>query len=145
VEIIVYEKPLPIIDPESRPYWSALSEHRLMLKYCTSCHKFHFYPRELCPYCHSDVLEWRQSTGDGTIYSFTIARRPAGTAFAAEVPYVIGVIELDDGPRMTATVVTGDVEAVEIGQRVSIMFDDVTEEITLARFVIKQQESAHEL
>ena len=59
----MYEKPLPVIDPESQPYWDALKQHRLLLKHCRACQRFHHYPRELCPHCHSDALEWADGLG----------------------------------------------------------------------------------
>lgn len=130
----MYEKPLPTVDPESAPYWSALKESRLILKHCRDCGRHHFYPRALCPHCHSDALEWSDARGTGSIYSFTVARRPAGPAFKADAPYVVAVVELDEGARMMTNIVTGDVNAVRIGQRVSVHFDAVTDDITLPKF-----------
>ena len=130
----MYEKPLPTVDPESAPYWSALKENRLILKYCRDCGRHHFYPRALCPHCHSDALEWSDARGTGSIYSFTVARRPAGAAFKADAPYVVAVVELDEGARMMTNIVTDDVNAVRIGQRVAVHFDAVTDDITLPKF-----------
>lgn len=130
----MYEKPLPTIDPESRPYWDALKQHRLMLKHCRDCQRHHFYPRELCPHCHSDALEWAQAAGTGCIYSYTVARRPAGPAYKSDTPYVVAIVELDEGARMMTNIVTADVEAVRIGQRVMVRFEDVTAEVTLPKF-----------
>ena len=130
----MYDKPLPVIDGESRPYWDALKQHRLTLKRCHDCGKHHFYPRVLCPHCHSDAVEWVDACGTGTSYSFTIARRPAGPAFKADTPYVVAVIDLDEGARMMTNIVTDDVEAVRIGQRVTVRYDDVTDEVTLPKF-----------
>ena len=130
----MYDKPLPIVDPESAPYWSALKERRLILKHCRDCGRHHFYPRALCPHCHSDALEWSDSRGTGSIYSYTVARRPAGPAFKADAPYVVAVVELDEGARMMTNLVTDDVESVRIGQRVAVHFDAVTDEVTLPRF-----------
>lgn len=130
----MYDKPLPVIDSESRPYWDALKQHRLTLKRCQDCGKHHFYPRALCPHCHSDAVEWVDARGTGTIYSFTIARRPAGPAFKADTPYVVAVVELDEGARMMSNIVTDKVDAVRIGQHVSVQYEDVTEEVTLPKF-----------
>ncbi len=130
----MYEKPLPVVDPESAPYWSALKDKRLILKHCRDCGRHHFYPRALCPHCHSDALEWTDARGTGSIYSFTIARRPAGPAFKADTPYVVAVIDLDEGARMLTNIVIDDVEAVRIGQRVAVHFDAVTDDITLPKF-----------
>tara|TARA_R110000851_G_scaffold3033_1_gene12220 strand:+ start:80 stop:487 length:408 start_codon:yes stop_codon:yes gene_type:complete len=132
----MYEKPLPVIDPESQPYWDALKQHRLLLKRCRACERFHHYPRELCPHCHSDDLEWSQAAGTGRIYTYTVARRPAGPAFKPDAPYVVALVELDEGPRLMTNIVTTDVESVRIDQRVTVQFDDVTPEVTLPRFTV---------
>lgn len=130
----MYEKPLPVVDAESAPYWAALKEHRLILKRCRDCGRHHFYPRALCPHCHSDALEWADASGRGSIYSYTVARRPAGPAFKADAPYVVAVVDLDEGARMMTNIVTDDVESVRIGQRVAVAFEAVTDEITLPKF-----------
>ncbi len=130
----MYDKPLPIVDPESAPYWAALKDRRLILKRCRDCGRHHFYPRALCPHCHSDDLEWAEARGTGSVYSYTVARRPAGPAFKADAPYVVAVVDLDEGARMMTNIVTDDVEAVRIGQRVAVQFDAVTDEVTLPRF-----------
>jgi hypothetical protein len=130
----MYEKPLPVVDPESAPYWAALKERRLILKHCRDCGRHHFYPRALCPHCHSDALEWADASGRGSIYSYTVARRPAGPAFKADAPYVVAVVDLDEGARMMTNIVTDDVESVRIGQRVAVAFEAVTDEITLPKF-----------
>lgn len=130
----MYEKPLPVVDPESRPYWEALCARRLLLKRCRSCTRYHHYPRELCPYCGSDTVEWAEARGGGTVYSYTVARRPAGPAFKQDVPYVVAIIELDEGARMMSNIVGIDPSEVRIGQRVAVEFEAVTPEITLPRF-----------
>jgi uncharacterized protein len=73
----MYEKPLPAIDIESAPFWQAAREHRLAIMQCRLCDRHFFYPRALCPHCHSSLVEWTKASGRGAIYSFTIARRPA--------------------------------------------------------------------
>lgn len=133
-QTLAYEKPVPVIDPGTKPFWDAARAHRLMVPHCRSCDRPHFYPRELCPFCHSDDLEWVELSGKGEVYSYTIARKPAGPIFAADVPYVIAMIALDEGPRMLTNIVTDDVEALRIGDRVMVSFDDVTPELTLPKF-----------
>ena len=133
-----YEKPLPVIDPGTKPFWDAAKDHRLSIPKCNSCGKYHFYPRELCPHCHSDDLEWTDVSGRGEVYSYTIARKPAGPAYVPDVPYVIAMIALDEGPRMLTNIVTSDVDSVRIGDRVAVQFDDVTPEVTLPKFIVVQ-------
>ena len=131
-----YTKPLPIVDPGSKPFWDAAREHRLLIPRCNACGKHHFYPRELCPHCFSDDLTWVDACGQGEIYSFTIARMPAGPVFAPDVPYVIAMIALDEGPRMLTNLVVSNVDTVRIGDRVAVEFDDVTPEVTLPKFKV---------
>lgn len=131
-----YTKPLPIVDPGSKPFWDAAREHRLLIPRCNACGKHHFYPRELCPHCFSDDLTWVDASGQGEIYSFTIARMPAGPVFAPDVPYVIAMIALDEGPRMLTNLVVSNVDTVRIGDRVAVEFDDVTPEVTLPKFKV---------
>lgn len=132
----MYEKPLPVVDTESRPFWEAAKAHKLILQHCSGCGKFVFYPRAVCPHCYAEGLAWKEAAGEGTIHSFTVARRPAGPAFKESVPYVIALIDLKEGPRMMTNIVTDDVDSVRIGQSVKVVFDDVTDEITLPKFEV---------
>ena len=132
----MYEKPLPVFDADSRPFWEGAKAHKLVLQQCGGCGKFVFYPRVLCPHCHSDSLEWKDVSGEGTIHTFTVARRPAGPTFKEDLPYVVALIDLKEGPRMMSNIVTDDVDSVKIGQSVKVTFDDVTGEVTLPKFQV---------
>lgn len=141
----MYEKPLPVPDAETTPYWEGLRSRKLLLRYCAACKRCHFYPRALCPSCHSDELEWKEASGRGEVYTYTVARRPAGPAFKASVPYVVALIQLEEGPRMMSNILTDDVEGVRIGRRVQVDFDDVTDEITLPKFRFEDEASTTQL
>ncbi len=130
----MYEKPLPVIDNETRPFWEAAKAHKLVLQQCGGCGKYVYYPRAICPHCHADSLEWKDVSGEGTIHTFTVARRPAGPAFKPDLPYVVALIDLKEGPRMMSNIVTEDVDSVKIGQAVTVVFEDVTDEVTLPKF-----------
>jgi uncharacterized OB-fold protein len=130
----MYEKPLPGIDGESRPFWQAARERRLVVPHCRECGRHFFYPRLLCPHCHAAAVEWVNASGRGTVYSFTIARRPAGPAFKTDVPYVVALVELEEGPRLMSNILTADVGSIRIGLPVKAVFEDVTEEVTLVKF-----------
>ena len=133
-------KPEPTIDPDSAPYWEALNAGRLILKSCRGCKKAHFYPRELCPFCHSDDLGWIQASGRGVIYSFTVCRRPAGPAFADELPYVVALIDLAEGPRMMSRIF-GDPSRVAIGSHVEVRFERQSDDLVLPFFELLEQQS----
>ncbi len=128
------EKPLPVIDHDSAPYWEAAHEGRLDIPLCGDCGKHHFYPRAICPYCHSDNLKFDTVSGRGEVHTFTIARRPAGPAFADDVPYVVALIELEEGPRMMSRIQTDDPEKVYIGAKVEVTFVKASDEISFPYF-----------
>src|SRR5204863_185345 len=109
----------------------------LMFQRCKLCGTHVFYPRDICPgpNCFGvGTLEWVESSGKGYVYAHTISYQPAHPAFADEVPYVLAIIELDEGWRMNSNVVNIDPEAVKIGMRVEVVWDDVTPEVTLPKF-----------
>jgi uncharacterized protein len=130
----VNQRPLPKPDHDSAVYWEAARRHELLVQQCGSCQRFRFYPRSICPYCFSDKFEWQRSAGLGTVYSFTVIHRPAFPAFRDKVPYVLALIELNEGVRMMSNILGCDPKAVEIGMAVEVTFEDVTDEITLPQF-----------
>lgn len=129
-----YTKPLPAITATSRPFWDAAREHRLLIQRSKKTGKAVFYPRATSPYGPKDELEWIEASGLGTVYSFTIARRPTAPQWASDVPYVLAIVELAEGARMTTNIVNCDVDAVRIGMPVRAVFDDVTLGVTLVKF-----------
>ena len=132
-----YKKPLPTPSHVSRPFWDAAKEHRLTYQRCTACGTRVFYPRDVCPgpECFGvGTLEWVESSGKGWVYASSISYQPAHPAFADDVPYVLAIIELDEGARMHSNVVGIDPKEVEIGMRVEVVWDDVTPEFSLPKF-----------
>ncbi|MGE0542538.1 MAG: Zn-ribbon domain-containing OB-fold protein [Dehalococcoidia bacterium] len=128
-------KPLPAPTPTSQPFWDALRAHEVRIQQCTSCDAFIFYPRSNCPSCLSADLTWQKVAGTGTIYTFTIARRPTAPPFADEVPQKIAVVKLDEGPHLTTTLVNVEPEEIRIGMRVQPVFDDIAGiDVTLLRY-----------
>ncbi len=127
-----YIKPLPKPSPTSRPYWEAARRHELQLQHCGACGGYIYYPRPRCPNCMSDNLTWERVTGRGKLYSYTIVRRASTRSFA-DRPYVLAIVELDEGPHMTTNLIT-PLEQLKIGMPVTVYFDDVTSEHTLVKF-----------
>lgn len=128
------ERPLPTPDPATLPYWEAARRHNLSLPCCTACGHWHFYPRTLCPSCGSPDIAWRESAGKGHIFSFTIVERAPSPAFQSEVPYALGIIALDEGPHLMATIVGGKIEDIRIGDRVAVRYVDIDDVISLPVF-----------
>ena len=93
-----------------------------------------FFPRESCPVCLSDNLEWVTVSGKARLYSYTIVHRPANPAFADLVPYNLSIVQLDEGPRLISTVVDCELDDLEIDMPLDVHFDDVTDDVTLVKF-----------
>ena len=130
-----YAGPLPVPTPESRPFWEAARRHELSLQRCRACGRRVFYPRAACPNCLSPDLEWRRVSGRGTLHTFTIVHRGAKN-FPLAAPYVLAVVELEEGPRLMTNLVgvEADPVRVRIGMPVEVVFEDVSSEVTLPRF-----------
>ncbi|MCP5068250.1 MAG: acyl dehydratase, partial [bacterium] len=117
------------------PFWEALTRHEVQIQQCASCQAWIYYPRAFCPECLSPELEWKQISGKGTLYSFTIARRPTAPFWADEVPQLIVVVELDEGPRLTSTLCNIEEADIRVGMRLRPVFDDIAgKDVTLLRY-----------
>ena len=109
-------------------------EGRLMIQRCKATGQTFLYSRQLVPGVVDTEVEWIEASGRGTIYSYTVARRPAGQAFAGDCPYVIVSVELAEGARVMSNLVTDDPDSVAIGQAVEVVFDKVSEDLTIPKF-----------
>ena len=127
-------KHFPRPTPETEAYWDGCRKHELLLQRCTECSEFQFYPRILCTSCSSDKLEWVKANGQGKILTFTVVRRPVSEAYAADIPYVVALIELDEGPTMMSNVVECNPEALKIGDPVRVLFEDWSKDISIPMF-----------
>lgn len=129
-----YQKPLPRIDADIRPFWEGCKRHELLLQRCLDCGRYIWYPRQFCGHCLSEKTEWVPASGKGTVYTFTVIRQTRARGFRDEVPYVVAYVQLDEGVIMMSNVVNIAPEKVHIGMPVRVTFDDVTEEVTLPKF-----------
>jgi len=130
-------KALPIPTPLSAPYWRACREGRLVLQRCTACGQRQFYPRAICTQCVSEQLEWSDASGRGRVKSFTVIRRAVSAAYEPDVPYVVALIELAEGPTLLSNVVGCAIEAVHIGAPVRVRFDAFSAEISVPVFTLE--------
>ena len=120
-------------DSDSRPYWEGLIRGELRIQFCNTCSKAVFYPRALCPHCFSETLEWITASGKGTIYSYTIAHQAFG-AFAADAPFAVVLVELEEGVRMMSRLLDAPRERIQVGAPVMVTFEKVEEDLTLPYF-----------
>lgn len=125
--------PTPVITPETAPYWDGARAGKLLLQRCLECRALRFYPRRTCPTCWSERVEWIEMSGRGRVHSFTVIHRPPAPAFASRVPYVVALIDLDEGPRMMANIVGEGALDVAIDNPVTVTFES-RGEIALPQF-----------
>ena len=107
----------PAVNPETKPFWDAAREGRLLVPFCAACGRAHWYPRAICPFCASDKVEWREASGKGTIYTFSVMRR-------VKEPYAIAHVTLAEGPTMLTNIVNCDFDKLHIGQPVAVVFQE---------------------
>jgi uncharacterized OB-fold protein len=131
-----HEKPRPRVGPDNAPFWQGCRAHRLMLPTCTACGTAHLPPGPVCPFCFADAIAWKQASGRGVISTWTAVHKAWFPAFAAETPYNVIQVELEEGPRLTSNLLGPDKPS--IGQRVEVVFEDVDAELTLPRFRVVQ-------
>jgi uncharacterized OB-fold protein len=107
--------PAPPVTIETKPFWDAATQGKLLIKKCTSCGQVHYYPRAICPFCASDKTEWQTASGKGTVYTYSVMRR-------AEVPYAIAYVTLEEGVTMMTNIVNCDLDTIRVGQSVKVVF-----------------------
>ncbi len=119
-------KPLPQPNVVTAPFWSACADHRFTFQQCRACGRKQFPPRIACTACHASEFDWTDASGRGTIYSFTIVHRAPLESFKDDVPYVIAIVELEEGVRAMMNLRDVDPASVRIGMKVEIFFEPTT-------------------
>jgi uncharacterized OB-fold protein len=122
-------RPMPKFDPVSRIFWEATTRDELLYQECPQCGNRQFYPRACCTKCLAEP-EWRASAGKGTIHTFSVVRQNYAQPFRQWVPYVVAVIDLDEGPRVYGNVVGVPVDEIAIGQQVEVEFVPASDEVS---------------
>ena len=131
---MVDELPRPVPIEVTRPFWDGLAVDEIRLQRCRACSAWVFYPRPRCSTCLSDSLDWHTVSGRGTVYPYTVARQATQPAFAGQVPQLLAIVELDEGVRMTTTLVDAAPEDLRVGLPVTPVFDHGGDGVTLLRF-----------
>lgn len=129
-----YRKPLPVMTPWSAPFWEGCRRGDLLIQKCQDCQALNFYPKLYCVECLSSNLEWVKTAGNGKVYSYMTVYAFQPTEFAQDVPYVVAIVELDEGVRIMSNIVACHPDEVHCDMRVEAVFEKVTEEFTLVKF-----------
>ena len=130
-----YTGPVPKPTPETKPFWDAAKRRELALQFCLECGQYYFYPRPLCPQCLSRRVEWRRVSGRGKLHTFVVNHRPPRN-FPTQTAFAIGIVELDEGPKLMSNIVgvEPDPQQLRCDMPVEVVFEDITDTITLPKF-----------
>lgn len=130
-----YDKPLPEFRPETKPYWDGTKNHELLIPRSKETGEFFFYPRALSPgEDMSENLEWVKASGKAKVWTYAIHHMGPTKAYKGDPPYVVALVELEEGVKMMTNIVDCDPNDVHVGMDVEVVFDDVTDEVTLPKF-----------
>ena len=128
------EKPIPESDELWQPFFDGARNGTLMVQRCQACES-HLAPGTArCTECWSESLAWVQASGQGTLFSYSIVHHIGHPGFRDEVPYVIAVVELEEGPRLDTNIVRGDDTELKVGIPVEVVFEALSEEISIPKF-----------
>jgi Predicted nucleic-acid-binding protein containing a Zn-ribbon len=126
---------IPRISPEAAEFFAGTVRGALRVQHCRSCGLHHHYPRIACPHCGSSDLEWITASGLGTVHSFTVIRQQGIPPFNEQVPFVVGLVDLDEpGARFIAQLPTVVPEAASIGLRVRATFKPASDRVAFVEF-----------
>jgi uncharacterized OB-fold protein len=121
--------PKPVPDRDTQPFWDAVEERRLVVQRCSSCGHWIWQPKPVCPTCQTPDPVWTEIKGNGRVASWTVLHPPVLPVWADKVPFVVLLVELDEGVRMVGQLVddlgellqtNGEAEGLEFGKRVSL-------------------------
>ncbi len=129
-----YTKPLPRPAPVEVPFWQATKNHELRLQKCLDCGNVWYPPSESCTNCSSSRYEWSKMSGKGKIWSWGIFHQLYFPSFAQDIPYNVVIVELEEGPWMISNIVGINDRDIKCDMPVEVVFDDVTQEVTLVKF-----------
>lgn len=127
-------KPVPVPDEISAPFFNGAREGKLMLQHCLACDGWSFPVRVRCPHCFSDKLQWRQASGRGTLYTYTIMHQVMNPGFASSVPYNVAQVDLPEGVRMISNIVGVTNDALRIGMALEVVFEGVSDDVCIPKF-----------
>jgi len=129
-----YKKPLPLITPVSHIFYEGCQNGKLLYQQCSQCGEVIFFPKSLCPECLSHNIEWKESAGKGRIFTYTVTYANAPPEFISDMPYVLAIVRMDEGYKLMTNIVDCDFADLQCDLSVEVIFEKVTEAITLPKF-----------
>lgn len=130
-----WKKTLPNINVDSKPYWDACKQHKLIIQKCNNCGKLqHLYRKDFCCHCWSQDIEDLVTSGKGTLWTYTITYQNYTPGFSEDVPYVTALVTLEEGVEMLTGILNCDHDKLEIGMPLKVTWVEATEDITIPFF-----------
>ncbi|MBI3770958.1 MAG: OB-fold domain-containing protein [Deltaproteobacteria bacterium] len=127
-------KPVPEASPALAPFFAAARAGRLVVQRCAGCGALRFPPRELCSRCLGLEATWQDVSGRGEIFSYNVMHQVYHPGFAADVPYAVVIVKLEEGPKITSNLVGCPVDEIAVGMPVEVAFEQLSPEVTLPKF-----------
>lgn len=131
---MTYQKPLPQTNADNKPFWDGCRQHQLRFQKCENCGHVRWPPAVICPICHSSEMKWIVAGGKGKVYSFAICHQAFHEAFVNDLPYLIAIVQLEEGPHMLTNIVGCIPKDVHCDMPVEVIWDDITDEFSLPKF-----------
>lgn len=131
---------LPDVEwPILSPFWKACKQEELKFPFCTNCKSWQWYPLYSCPTCGGNY-NWEKVSEEATLFSWTVIRRSPFPELAQKVPFIVGVLEIDDAPgvRFVANIEGCEQEELQIGMKLSLFFEHINDEVTIPKYRIRE-------
>ena len=125
---------LPTIDLETQPFWDGLKEGKFLLRHCNACGTDHYYPRPFCPSCWSDDVSWKEASGRGKVYTYSVVHVNDLPPFNERVPYVAAIVELDEGPRLMTNIEGVPFDELRADMAVVVEYKPISDDVTIPVF-----------
>ncbi len=129
-----YDKPMPPLNRDSKPFWDSLKEHAMRLQRCADCGKIRHYPRPVCDSCYSMEVDWVRASGRGKIHSWTITHHAFHPGFLGDLPMMLATVDLEEGVRICAQIRDVAPDQLSVGMAVRVDYEDATAALTLPIF-----------
>ncbi len=129
-----FVKPVPQPQPWSRPFWEAAREGRLVCKTCLDCGHVDHPPYPYCTACGGDRSEWRPARGEATLIAYAVNAYGVPAAFMEDLPYVLAIVQLPEGPRMISNIVDCDPQSLRNGMALEVVFREAAPGVVLPKW-----------
>jgi hypothetical protein len=129
-----WNRPVPVLSPETQPFWDACKEGIFLIQQCEDCRKFQYHYRGFCCHCWSSAINDHPISGEGTVWTYTVIERNRAEGFRDLVPYAVALVEVPEGVRILSNVINCDPHTVEIGMPVKLTFVDAEDGLRIPMF-----------